>query len=51
MALIPELRRRRQADLCDFETSLVMSFSQSFTEKPYLAGGRRGGGREGGERR
>jgi len=28
-----------------------MSFSQSFTEKPYLAGGRRGGGREGGERR
>lgn len=40
LALIPELVRQRQADLCELEASLVYSKFQEnwgcYTKKPYL---------------
>jgi hypothetical protein len=41
MPLIPELRRQRQEDVCEFETSLVYKACPRqpglcYTEKPYL---------------
>jgi hypothetical protein len=43
MPLIPALKKQRQADLCEFDTSLIyrereFQDSQGYTKKPCLCG-------------